>query len=1171
MKVTFKQVFISTLTATFLATSSLSVTLPFMAQTAYAAVVASDLALQLKFEDNAVDSSTNATNVIAAGNPTYVSGRDGKALSLNSTSANRQYLNLGKPTNLQFGTSTNFTLAFWVKSPGVASDPPVIANKNWASGSNVGYALSLQPNNSLKWNYNTQGGSRADAEIPNVADGKWHHIVVSHDRTTGRADFYKDGIPVAISVKTGTLYQSISSSMNIAGRTGTIDSGLSTMIGNDGTGAYEVSTFDMQVDEMQVIKRSVTAQEVGDMFNSAPPVEVNENFKGSLNLIGAEHAVQGSTFRVNLDLRTPTMSTAVDKSVIELAYDNNLFEFVSATNAISADTSTPGIVKLAIPGGIVYGQTNPLEYSKSRISEVFFKTKAASGQGQIQVSKAEFYAGATKMVNDSFTSQPETVQIHPKATEDLNKDGVVTVGDLALAQGNSTELQSSIATNAQYVPYKRVVVIGMDGGGLSVMPNAPYWETPSSQKEQVGSRQIAPNLRSLIGKGAASYTAKTTLPSSSSPNWGAMLNGVDFSKHHIDNPDSGMFYYSETSPYPSVFKKVREALPGKKMVAFAQWKNILDGHIEPSVGVEIGTGSDEADAAAFAQYVASGKALDTSLMFIQFDDMDHAGHSIGFYTKQYYEQLTKTDLNVGTVVNSLRDKNLLDDTLIVMLPDHGGGTENANTTLGSATSHGQDSPLATTIFFAANGRTVATDTGKEKILQGGTTKDLAATVLKGLGINTTIGDSQGINGMFVAQKDQNKADAPNLQLTKVVTPTTQQLKYYELAVSDTASPAKAMDIVVTTNGLNVTAVESVQEGVKVLRNESANGRTRVVLSAENGITPDAALLKIQATSQDESATASLETAVVANALGQEALPNLKSAVREDTTVQIPVTGVQLDKSVATVKQGQTTELTAAVLPVNASNKNITWSSSDAAVASVENLAGKGVVTGVKPGTVTITATSVDGGLMSTSQVTVEAGVPSSAETTLSSVSSVAPGSEFVVRLGLNKVTSQVYAEDFVLNYDENLLEFVSAKSVKDKVSLVVTKNTSGKLRLISASEGAGNAITGDTPLLEVTFRAKSISQSASAAITIANATLADSTGAETVAAVSSVGVNISVGTPGDINHDGKVSIGDLAFAAANYGKTSASADWLVVKAADVNGDGSINIDDLAAIATKIIE
>ncbi|MBP1962788.1 Ig-like domain-containing protein [Paenibacillus aceris] len=1171
MKVTFKQVFISTLTATLLATSGLSVTLPFMAQTAYAAVAASDYALQMKYEDNAVDSSANATSVTAVGNPTYVPGRDGKALNLNSTSANRQYLNLGKPANLQFGTNTNFTLAFWVKSPGVASDPPVISNKNWANGANVGYVLALQSNNSLKWNYNTQGSSRADAEIPNVADGKWHHIVVSHDRTTGRADFYKDGAPVVVSVKNGSLYQGITNSMNIAGRTGTIDSGLATMIGNDGTGAYAVNTFDMQVDEMQIIKRAVTAQEVGDMFNSAPPVQQNDNFKGSLNLIGAEHAVQGSTFRVNLDLRTPTMSTAVDKSVIELAYDSSLFEFVSATKAVSADTSTPGIVKLEIPGGIVYGQTNPLEYSKSRISEVFFKAKAASGQGQIQVSKAEFYTGTTKLVNEAFNSQPETVQIHPKAAEDLNKDGVVTVGDLALAQGNSTDLLNRIAANAQYVPYKRVVVIGMDGGGLSVMPNAPYWETPSSLKEQVGSRQIAPNLRSLIEKGAASYTAKTTLPSSSSPNWGAMLNGVDFSKHQIDNPDSGMYYYSETSPYPSVFKKVREALPNKKLMAFATWKNIVDGHIEPSVGVEIGTGGDEVDAAAFAQYVASGKALDTSMMFIQLDDMDHAGHTYGFYTKKYYEQLTKTDLNVGTIVNSLRDKNLLDDTLILMLPDHGGGTENANTTLGSATSHGQDSPLATTIFFAANGRTVATDTGKEKILQGGTTKDLSATILKALGINGTIGDSQVINGMFVAQKDQNKADAPNLQLTKVVAPATQQLKHYELALSSLPSAAKAMDVVVATDGLNVTAVEPVQEGVTVLRSESANGRTRIVLNAENGITPDAALLKLQVTQQGENASAALETAVVANAQGGETLPNLKSAMREDTAVQIPVTGLELDKSAVRVKQGQTTALTATVLPANASNKNVTWSSSDSTVASVESVGGKGIVTGLKAGTATITATSVDGAIQATSQVTVEAAVPSSAETTLSSVSSVHAGSDFVVRLGLGNVTSQVYAQDLVLSYDANLVDFVSVKSVKDKVSLVETKNTAGQLRFILASQGSGNAVTGDAQMLEVTFRAKSISQSANAVINVSSATLADGTGVETTAALSTVGVNITVGVQGDINHDGKISIGDLAFAAAHYGKTTSSADWQEVKAADVTGDGSIDISDLAAIAAKILE
>lgn len=46
------------------------------------------------------------------------------------------------------------------------------------------------------------------------------------------------------------------------------------------------------------------------------------------------------------------MSTSIDKSVVELSYDSHLFEFVSATKAVSADTSTPGVVKLEIPGGI---------------------------------------------------------------------------------------------------------------------------------------------------------------------------------------------------------------------------------------------------------------------------------------------------------------------------------------------------------------------------------------------------------------------------------------------------------------------------------------------------------------------------------------------------------------------------------------------------------------------------------------------------------------------------------------------------------------------------------------------------------------------------------------------------------------------------------------------------
>jgi uncharacterized protein YjdB len=70
----------------------------------------------------------------------------------------------------------------------------------------------------------------------------------------------------------------------------------------------------------------------------------------------------------------------------------------------------------------------------------------------------------------------------------------------------------------------------------------------------------------------------------------------------------------------------------------------------------------------------------------------------------------------------------------------------------------------------------------------------------------------------------------------------------------------------------------------------------------------------------------------------------------------PVTGVTLNKSATTLVAGTTETLTAEVAPSNASDKNLTWSSSATAIATVN---ASGVVTGVTPGSATITATSND--------------------------------------------------------------------------------------------------------------------------------------------------------------------------------------------------------------------
>ena len=99
---------------------------------------------------------------------------------------------------------------------------------------------------------------------------------------------------------------------------------------------------------------------------------------------------------------------------------------------------------------------------------------------------------------------------------------------------------------------------------------------------------------------------------------------------------------------------------------------------------------------------------------------------------------------------------------------------------------------------------------------------------------------------------------------------------------------------------------------------------------------------------------------------EEQIPSITIEGDEPT---IPVTGVSLDKNELTLTVGQTEKLTATVEPSNATNKNVSWSSSDTAVATV---ASDGTVTAVGAGTATITVTTEDGGKTATCAVTVNA-------------------------------------------------------------------------------------------------------------------------------------------------------------------------------------------------------
>ena len=82
---------------------------------------------------------------------------------------------------------------------------------------------------------------------------------------------------------------------------------------------------------------------------------------------------------------------------------------------------------------------------------------------------------------------------------------------------------------------------------------------------------------------------------------------------------------------------------------------------------------------------------------------------------------------------------------------------------------------------------------------------------------------------------------------------------------------------------------------------------------------------------------------------------------------VAVTGVTLSPNVMNLNVGATGTLTADVVPANATNKNVTWSSSNNTVATVST---SGLVTAVSSGNAAITVTAVDGNFAAQCAVTV---------------------------------------------------------------------------------------------------------------------------------------------------------------------------------------------------------
>lgn len=116
--------------------------------------------------------------------------------------------------------------------------------------------------------------------------------------------------------------------------------------------------------------------------------------------------------------------------------------------------------------------------------------------------------------------------------------------------------------------------------------------------------------------------------------------------------------------------------------------------------------------------------------------------------------------------------------------------------------------------------------------------------------------------------------------------------------------------------------------------------------------------------------------ITITAPGSEGTPKLTKEVTvtaggfsENPPPPIPAASVTVSPTTSSRTVGQTQQLTPTVLPADASNKNVTYTSATPAVATVSNT---GLVTAVSVGTAVITVKTVDGNKTATHTVTVTA-------------------------------------------------------------------------------------------------------------------------------------------------------------------------------------------------------
>ncbi|MBE6606255.1 MAG: CHAP domain-containing protein [Ruminococcaceae bacterium] len=271
---------------------------------------------------------------------------------------------------------------------------------------------------------------------------------------------------------------------------------------------------------------------------------------------------------------------------------------------------------------------------------------------------------------------------------------------------------------------------------------------------------------------------------------------------------------------------------------------------------------------------------------------------------------------------------------------------------------------------------------------------------------------------------------------------------------------------------------------------------------------------------------------------------------------IPVTGVSLNKTSTTLTVGDTVTLTATVLPSNATNKAVSWTSSNPSVASVSN----GVVTAKAAGTATITATTADGSKTATCVVAVNAAIDENAPVIKVDNARGCVGNTVDVVINIEN-NPGIAVLGFNVNYDNSAMTLKSA-TLGEIFSGELECNIASVPFVFNVYSGSENKMKNGN-LVTLQFEIKPDCSRGDYTISLSDLEALNIDESNVSFDIFNGTVEVTDSIPGDLTGDGTVTRADLLRLAKSFSGFDVEMDMM---AADVTGDGAVTRADLLRLA-----